>query len=278
MRNLWIFISKYNAFFLFILFFGVSFFFLIQRNSFQRTSVINSSNRLIGSIYERVNDWKSYFHLHEENALLIQENAALRASLKSSSYSNSLDSGTVLDSLQEVRYTYLGARVINNSLNLKNNVFTINRGRKHGIKEGMGVIASKGVAGIILHVSEHFSTVQSFLNSDTRISASLESSKAFGALIWGPNNHDPKTALLTDIPNHIQVQKGEKVITSGYSLFPEGIVMGTVTETGLKSGDSFLNIGVALNIDFTKLRYVYVVIDNLAEEKIELEEQSLDNG
>lgn len=278
MRNLWIFISKYSAFFLFILFFGISLFFLIQRNSYQRTSVINSSNRVIGSLYEQVNDLKSYFNLHEDNALLAQENAALRANLSSSQYSNVLDTGSVSDSLQQIRYSYLAAQVINNSLNQKNNVFTINRGKKHGVKKGMGVIASKGVAGIILEVSDHFATVQSFLNTDTRISASLQESGAFGALIWGESNRDPRTALLVDIPNHIKVKQGEIVVTSGFSLFPEGIVLGKVSAPDLESGDSFLNIGVELEIDFSRLRYVYVVLDNMAEEKLELEAKSSDNG
>jgi rod shape-determining protein MreC len=67
-------------------------------------------------------------------------------------------------------------------------------------------------------------------------------------------------------------------MTSGFSLFPEGILLGTVIEPGLESGDSFLNISVALDIDFSTLQYVYVVLDNLAEEKKTLEEKSNENG
>lgn len=251
---------------------------MIQKNSFQRASFLNSSNYFIGNLYNTVNDFKSYLHLNEDNLLLSQENKSLRAQLESAHYSNQTVTGEVRDSLQELRYTFLEAKVINNSIHQKNNTFTIDRGSKHGVKKGMGVIASTGVAGIVLHVSEHFSTIQSFLNSDTKISASLVSSHAFGSLVWGENNFDPTMGILKDIPNHIKVAKGEKVVTSGFSLFPEGITLGKVVESGLQSGDSFLNISVALETDFSTLRYVYVVTDQLAEEKSALEAKNKEHG
>ena len=106
----------------------------------------------------------------------------------------------------------------------------------------------------------------------------MVNSNAFGSLVWGDNNFDPQVAILKDIPNHVKVAKGEKVITSGFSLFPAGILLGTVIQPDLESGDSFLNISVALELDFISLQYVYVVTDNLADEKIVLEDKSKDNG
>ena len=278
MRNLWIFISKYSAFFLFILFFSLSIILIIKNNSFQRSSVLNSSNVFIGNLYSKVNNLKQYLQLNEDNLLLSKENALLRKQLINAKYSNALITGEVRDSLQEQRYTFTEAKVINNSINLKNNVFTINRGRKHGIKKGMGVIGSTGVAGIVLNVSEHFATVQSFLNPNTRISASLNNSKSFGSLIWGENNFNPQMARLKDIPNHVKVSDGEEVYTSGYSLFPEGILLGRVVKTDTEGSDSFLDIIIKLEIDFSSLQYVYVVTDTMADEQDELEELSKENG
>src|SRR5699024_7362330 len=150
----------------------------------------------------------------------------------------------------------------------------LNRGSRHGIQKGMGVVSSRGVVGIVLHVSPHFSTVQSVLHADTRISASLVRSNAFGSLVWGENNHDPRVAYLRDIPNHVPVVKGERVVTSGYSLFPEGILIGKVVETGVASGESFFDIRVELNNDFSTLQFVYVVTDDLAKEKAALEAEN----
>lgn len=278
MRNLWIFINRYSTFFLFILFFALSFILTIRNNSFQRASAINSSNEVVGRAYEKVDYFKAYIDLNETNLTLAHENAALRALLKSSNYDNEMISRTIRDTLLEPQYSYTEARVINNSINQKNNYLTVNRGSRHGIKKGMGVISSNGVVGIVLNVSPNFSTVQSLLHSDTRVSASLSKSEAFGSLVWGQNAVDPQYAVLRDIPNHVEVEEGESVVTSGYSLFPPGIIIGQVEETGITSGSSFLDIKIKLNNDFSTLRYVYIVTDKLATEKEQLEEQNTDNG
>jgi len=277
MRNLWIFINRYGTFFLFILFFGIALILVVRNNTFQRASALNSSNQITGKAYQQVDYFKGYLSLNETNLALSKENATLRALLKGSNYNNHLITNIVRDSLQEPQYSYIEARVINNSINQKNNYLTVNRGSKHGVKKGMGVISSTGIVGIVLNVSENFSTIQSLLHSDTRISASLAKSQAFGSLVWGVQAYDPKKALLRDIPNHVKVEKNEQVITSGFSLFPPGIVIGTVLETGLTSGSSFLDISVLLNNDFSTLRYVYIIIDRYSEEKESLEVKNLEN-
>ncbi|MFB5944858.1 rod shape-determining protein MreC [Albibacterium profundi] len=278
MRNLWIFINRYSTFFLFILFFAVSFILIINNNSFQRASALNSSNEIIGRAYEKIDYFKAYIDLNETNLTLAHENAALRALLKSSNYDNEVTSRTIRDTSLQPRYSYIEARVINNSVNQKNNYLTVNRGSRHGIKKGMGVISSNGVVGIVLNVSPNFATIQSLLHSDTKISASLSKSEAFGSLVWGQNAVDPQYAVLKDIPNHVEVAKGEQVVTSGYSLFPSGVIIGQVEETGILSGSSFLDIKIKLNNDFSTLRYVYIVTDKLSEEKKKLEEQNSENG
>src|SRR5690606_1263734 len=278
MRNLWIFINRYSTFFLFILFFAVSFILTIRNNSFQRASALNSSNEVIGRAYEKINYFKAYINLNETNLTLAHENAALRALLKSSNYDSEVISRTIRDTLLEPQYSYIEARVINNSVNQKNNYLTVNRGSRHGIKKGMGVISSNGVVGIVLNVSPNFSTIQSLLHSDTRISASLSKSEAFGSLVWGQNAIDPQYAVLRGIPNDVAVEKGEQVLTWGYSLLPPVIIAGQVEETGITSGSSFLDIRIKLNNDFSTLRYIYIVIDKLSVEKEKLEEQNTENG
>ena len=269
MRNLWIIISKYNAFFLLIIFLVLSLVLLVNNNSYQRASAWNSSNQLVGSSFERVNAITNYLSLGRTNDSLAYENARLRNDLKSSLFFDSIKQQTVTDTLTQQQYTYIVSKVVNNSIHQNNNYITINRGFKHGIKKGMGVMSAKGIVGIVLNVSEHFSTIQSILHSDTRISASVNGN--IGSLVWGEGNYDPRLAILKDIPNHVIVKKGNRVVTSGYSLFPSGIEIGRVTRTGLKGGDSFLNIEIWLSTDFSSLQYVYV-INNL----LSLEQESLE--
>lgn len=275
MRNLWIFISKYNAVILFCIFFLLSLIILINNNSYQRASSWNSSNELVAKQYERIKELKNYLRLKNINDSLAAENARLHNLVpQTDSLSLKNQPKRVMDTVYGQQYTYLTAKVINNSIRQKNNYLTINKGLNDGIKQGMGVIGPNGVVGIVLNVSRTYATVQSLLHSDTRISASLASTKAFGSLVWGNGNFDSRYAILQDVPNHIKAQKNEKVITSGYSLFPAGIAIGRVVETGLAGGNNFLNIKVILSTNFASLSYVYVITDGGSEERKQLESQN----
>ncbi len=277
MRNLWIFISKYNAFFFFIIFFVASIILLINNNSFQRASFLNSSNEFIGRSYEQISNLRSYLNLRHVNDSLAAENARLRNSLKSSFFDDSLVRKTITDTASKQQYTYIVARVINNSIHQKNNYITINRGKRHGIEKGMGVISLSGVVGIVINVSDHFATIRSLLHSGTKISASISGSGTLGSLVWGEEENNSQIATLKDIPTHVIVKKGQQVVTSNYSLFPQDLPIGRIIGPGSKRGESFLNLKVKLYTDFSTLKYVYVVQNKLALEQKQLEDQSRTN-
>ncbi|MRX45722.1 rod shape-determining protein MreC [Pedobacter puniceum] len=273
MRNLWRFISNYNALFLFVIFFTTSIILLVRNNDFQRSSTLNSSSQIIGNFYQRYNNISKYLNLEAVNNSLARENALLRSKLPSAYFNDSLINKKVIDTINKVQYEYIEAEVINKSITSRNNYLTINRGSKHGIKKGMGVIGPSGVVGIIWNVSENFSSIQSILHEDTRITSSIEGTPYFGPLIW--NGEDAQIVTLTDIPNQLNIKPKSRVVTSGLGvIFPKGIVVGTVLKSGVKGGGSFLDISVKLSTNFYALQHVYIIKNNFASEQLQLEAQN----
>jgi len=270
MRNLLIFITKYNAFFLFLIFEISSLLIYIKYNSFQKATFISSTNKVTGSLFAQVSQFKGYLSLKEVNDSLALENAKLRGLVKSSFYVDTVEKHKVVDTVYKQQYTYIVAKVINNSTNRRSNYITINRGSKDGIEKEMGVICGTGVVGLVVDVTEHLAIVQSVLNKNTRFSAMLANNKEIGSFIWGADL-DPKKGLLIDIQNNAQPKVGEGVITSGYSLFPTGVPFGKITNLHAKGGGLLLNVEVALSVDFSKLEYVYVVNNKFAKEQAGLE-------
>lgn len=270
MRNLLLFIERYRSVILFVIYFSLSISILVFNNSYQRSSVISSSNAFMGSWYAKVHDIESYLSLKQTNDSLALENARLHHLLKRSFFNQKRDTGSVNRLLYKQRYTYLVAEVINNSVHQKNNYITIDKGAIQGVRKGMGVICPSGIVGIVINVSENFSVIQSLLHKDTRISAMLEKNRSFGSLVWG-DKIDSRKAVLRDVPSHLKIKKGDKVITSGFSLFPSGIPIGCVLRSGVRGGSYFWDIDVLLYTDFSNLQYVYVVTDKMSEEKAVLE-------
>lgn len=278
MKNLWLFLSRYNAIFWFILFFAIAIVFVVRNNSYQRASFLNSSNVVVGSFYKQVNSWKSYLALADANEKLAEENVLLRQQVQNLLQADTTSEGVhIVDSIEQGRYTFIIANVANNSIHQKSNYITLDKGSNDGIEPGMGVITSNGIVGIVLNTSAHFSSVRSLLHPDSKVSVTLDSSAVFGSLVWG-KNIDPRYAMVQDIPNHIKVKKGEKVFTSGFSLFPAGIQVGEIVETGITSGESFLDLKIKLSTNFSNLNHVYIVKDLLVKEKQQLEATNEDNG
>ena len=272
MRNLWRFISNYNAFFLFLIFEVASLVIYIKNNSYQRAGFINSANNVAGGFYEKINGLYAYLSLKDVNDSLARENAHLRNLLKTSYYVDTVTRQKVSDTVYNQQYEYIVARVINNSVNRANNYLTINKGSKQGIATGMGVICSKGIVGKVIFVSDHFALVQSLLHKDSQFSAMLASTKEIGSLAWG-EDMDPHKAVLKEVSNNAQPKLGEWVVTSGYSLFPEGIPIGKISSLRIKGGGYSLNLGVTLSVDFSKLEYVNIVYNKFAKEQNALEAQ-----
>jgi len=272
MRNLLIFITKYNAFFLFLIFEIASLIIYVKYNSFQKATFINSTNKVTSEFYTRADEVKGYLSLREVNDQLAKENANLRNQLRSSKFLDSVAKHVVNDTIYKQQYEYIDAKVINNSVNKRNNYLTITKGSKDGVAKGMGVITGSGVVGKVVLVGEHISIVQSLLHKDSRFSAMLATNKEIGYLEWG-DDLDPHKGLLVDVSNTAQPKIGEMVVTSQLSLFPAGIPIGKVSKLNAKGAGFFLNMEVALSVDFSKLEYVYVINNKLATEQAGLEAQ-----
>lgn len=274
MRNLWIFVSKYNAFFLFLFFFSLGIFCTVKNNEYQRTVTFNSTNEVVGNAYEKFNVLKRYLNLGIVNDSLAAENAKLKTTLLALKTLDSAKNVKVVDTINHQQYTYLAAKVVKNSVTLRNNIMTINKGTGDGITIGMSVISPRaGVVGFIKDVSLHLATIQSLLHKDTRISVMLQKNNVLGSLVWGDGNFNIKKAFIKEIPNHIKMAVGDTVVTSGFGSFPIGVLVGKISRINVSTNDNFLSSEITLANDFSTLQYVYVIKDKLAQEQRGLESE-----
>ncbi len=271
MRNLIYFLQRYYLFFLFLFFQSISFYMLVNHNNFQQAAVVNTSNSIVGKFYESVSGLTDYLKLKETNEMLQRENAMFRTGMYNSYYDKSAVKIIKVDSNLQQQFTYLSASVINNSTHKRNNYLTLNRGSIHGVKKKMGVICPNGVVGIVMNVSEHYCSVLSLLNNNSKISAKINETNDFGSLVWDGNN--PEYASLIDINKHADVKVGQTIVTSSYStIFPENIPLGKVLKVDYDEGGNFYLLKVKLTTNFTNLTSVYI-INNLMKDEIDLLKQ-----
>jgi rod shape-determining protein MreC len=257
MRNLVRFIIQHHFLILFLLIESFSLFLLFSANPYQKVRFYSASHKVSGRFSLKIENIRDYLSLHSENRKLAEENASLYNQLSASYYS--IQPGTLFpgDSTNAGKYSFLTAKVINNTVNKQYNYITIDRGSRSGIQPEMAVISSEGVVGIIKGVSENYSSVLSLLNRDFTISAKIKKNGYFGPLSWNGNNTE--YATLVDIPHHVVFEKGDTVVTSGFGgVFPEGFLIGIIEDSRLKGGNYF-EIRIKLSSDFRKLSYLHVI-------------------
>jgi len=129
----------------------------------------------------------------------------------------------------------------------------------------MGVIDQNGVVGIVNVVGPHAARVISLLNPHMRLSCKLKGSGFFGSLVW--DGKSPQLAVLEELPKHITFNKGDTIVTSGYSaVFPEGIIVGTVEGLARGMSDSFVSLRIRLTTNFSQLSSVRVITNSMKDQ------------
>jgi len=280
MKTLLRFLLTYKTLFLFLFLEIVALVLIVNHNQYQRSRFLNSSNIVVGKVYEFSRAVTEYFSLKKINDDLAIENAELRDKLYALENDLSLikqDSNYQARKLQaeEKKYSFITAKVINASTGNHKNYITLNQGSDGRVRSGMGVIGESGVIGIVSGVSKHFSVVLPLLNTSSRISAKILNKSKTGSLAW--DGKDARIALLEEVPLYIPIAKGDTVVTSGYSsIFPEGIGIGVI-HNFKKENDSFYYIEVNLFTNFNQLSYVDVIDYKYADEQKKLEQKEVAN-
>ena len=259
MRSLFRYLLRNYGLFLFIVLEVVSFVLIFNYNDYQKAKYLNSSNRITASVYNSFNSVVSYFKLARINSELAQENARLRTTIKSQPQFTDVPDSLFSEHVgADSSYRFISARIINNSVNKTFNYITLNKGREDGIKPDQGIISSDGIVGVVTNVSKSYALGLSVLNQRWGVSAKLKESGFFGSLLW--NGDDFRYANLMEIPFHVMLAVGDTVVTSGYSsIFPEGIMVGTIESFDQPSGENYYDITVKLSTDFKKISYVEVI-------------------
>lgn len=273
MQQILYFITKNSTKLLFLLLLVVSLYLTVLTHSYHKSQVLHSANFVSGAVYEKTNSITEYLHLKDENNRLAEENAKLKQILYNSEVI--VDSAFAIN--PEIRiaqdFKLFHAKIIKNSFYNKDNYLTIKGGSKNGVKKDMGVINSKGVIGIVENVSKNYATIQSILNTQTKISAKLSNSNHFGTITW--NGKNTGFVQLIDIPKLAVLHKGDSIVTGGIStIFPENVPIGVVDKVFTSKNSNFYTINVRLFNDMTSIGSVYLIENIHINEINQLEEET----
>ncbi len=262
---LWL-LKKYHNVLIFIFLEAIAILLLSNNSAYQHSILVNAQREVSGTLYSLIEGGREYIYLKKNNEMLVRENTLLRNKLES--LAGLTDTSQI--NLYDGNYFYTPARIVHSTFLKQRNYITIDKGRNHNISADMAVISDEGIVGIVLESSPNFSTIIPVINSDFRLSVKTNKDNFSGILHWNGKSH--RTANLTEIPYHAELEIGDTIVTSGYSaIFPEGLFVGTIDNFKLEEGN-FYHINVLLGTNYQQLFYVNVIKNHLQKEQLELEE------
>jgi rod shape-determining protein MreC len=209
------------------------------------------------------NVWRNYFYLRGVRA----ENRNLKAQIEQMRIeqvrmSQDADQARRLQALLGFKEQFISqtmaAQVIGGSGSDQSRLVYIDKGYTDGIRTDMAVITGDGIVGKVLRADRadrHVSQVLLINDQTSGVGAILDKTRLQGILRGTPSGE----VVLEKVMSDENVPPGEQVLTSGGdSIFPKGLVIGTVTKAAPGS-ELFLNIHVRPAADLSKLEEVLVV-------------------
>ena len=214
-------------------------------------------------IKENVSGIFSYRKLLEENEALKAENEALRSEMSQQAFSTKeLQRLEELSAALNYEFVQSGLNIVTAnviSLDVANwtNSFVIDKGTESGIEVDDIVICGRGLVGRITAADTNWSKVVPIIDESSHISFYVEGTGNMLGIIEGTGN-GKITGYMLD--NTVEISEGDRLITSGIGLYPEGIELGRVTKSWYDSTKQLMMLEVKPEVDFGSIDKVSVII------------------
>lgn len=161
-------------------------------------------------------------------------------------------------------YETVNATILTRNKSYWFNTITIDKGKSSGLDIDMAVVTADGLVGKLTKVYRNSSEVKLItaddLNYKVSVVISTNGNDNYGVL--SGYSKDKDLLKITEVDKNSQVQKNDRVITSGFGgIFPRGIYIGTVEKIEQDKYDLSKIIYIKTNQDFNNMHYVTVLKD-----------------
>ena len=163
---------------------------------------------------------------------------------------------------EHIDYEFEAARVIGRESGNYMTIFTLNRGTMHSIEVNMPVITEKGIVGYVSEVGANWCKAVTILETASSVGAYVERSGELGIIEGVYELKDSGFCKMSYLPSEADIKVGDIILSSGIgSIYPRGLIIGTVTELVPDEFSRSLNAKVMPAADLTDLRSVMILKD-----------------
>lgn len=206
--------------------------------------------------------WEADSYKKQNEELVAKVNELTAANRDAESYRRENER---LQSLLELKnsitdYSTVAASVIAYSTNNWYDTLEINKGKNASIAVGNSVVTSEGVVGRVIAVGENWATVSSVINTGSATGIRVPRTGEIGVVEGDGELCMQGLCRVSFIGNESGLIVGDLLETSGSGgIYPEGFVVGRITEVEADNTGRIKNALVQPAVDFAQLREVLVI-------------------
>lgn len=224
-------------------------------------NIINAPFQLVGNVFNTIRLSFSAIGENEKLRQKIEMTPQMEADIARLKEEND-ELRAALDVSSKWSYETIPSRVISRAPDQWQDNFTIDKGTRDGVSEGMAVMTTSGLIGIVERAYSNASFVEIITtnNSQSRLSVEIETE---GETVYGNvmqydavENH----LIIENIQNRSNVAVGDVVYSSGLAgNLPEGLIIGEVDEVRNDEYGLSERAYVTLAADFHHIDLVFVL-------------------
>ena len=163
-------------------------------------------------------------------------------------------------------YKLVDAYIIGWSSTDWENTLTINRGTTSGIQENMCAITANGeVVGLVTHVGLNWAEVTTILDSTLEISGTISASGYNGMVKGGYVEGNETLLKMNYLPSAAIIRNKEQVVTSGSTVYPRGLIMGSIVDAGFAETGIAKYALLAPAADIDSLEQIFIITQYTTE-------------
>ncbi len=162
----------------------------------------------------------------------------------------------LLEFRESVGAPLVAAHVVGWDASARDQSLTLDKGERHGVRQGAAVLVPEGVVGHVFRVSPRTSRVLLVTDRHSGVDAIVQRSRVRGILQGRGDGCELKY-----VRRGADVELGDRVVTSGLDgIFPKGVLVGEVVRVHRRERGQFQLIGVEPGVDFGRLEEVLVTM------------------
>lgn len=258
------FIKRIYVLVIFLVLEGVALFTYATSSPYTEAKILARTTATGAAISGAVSEVGHFFSLTSENRMLTERIAQLSAELASM---ERVEDGAVVDSLDN-GFRYHTARVVSMTTNRPQNHIILDRGSLDGIAEDMGVVTPNNeLVGYVLSCTEHYSVVQSLLNTKFNTGGCLKDNGNVCVIGWDGSSKYKVQAM--DLSVYSEPTVGHPVEVRSERL-PEGVLIGHIEEFKLNTTQTAYSATIAIAAKMGMLDNVLIVENTRRSELDEL--------